>query len=600
MTLLALKDAHLRFSAHKLLDGVSLEIRDGERIGLLGRNGAGKSTLLRVLLGLVELDAGEATRRGGISVAGLSQEVPGSFSGSAGDLLRREAAGLPSLPPWEAERRVATALRRFDLDGVACLSQASAGLRRRAMLAALAVSDPDLLLLDEPTNHLDIPGIRAIEEWLAERRGAAVFVTHDRRFLARVATRILDLDRGRLRSYSCGYAGYMQRREEESAEEEAAARKFDKKLAEEEVWIRRGVKAQRGRSEARIRALEAMREERRRRRTRTGVAKGGALEAERSGQLVWRGTGLGLFLGGRWLFRGLDLEVLRGDRIGIVGRNGAGKTSLLGLLTGEIPPSEGKLAAGANIEPGVFSQIHGDLDPAQPVMDAVLGGATSIPTPKGPRHVLGYLQDFLFTPEQARGPVGKLSGGERNRLALARILARPSNVLLLDEPTNDLDVETLEFLEDFLMDYPGTVLLSSHDREFLDQVVASVIVLDGKGGAKEYAGGFDDRYLEPREPPGPAAPDSAQPAASSKSRAASARRKLSFNERRELEALPGRIESLEAELKELGGRLSSPEFLRGDGGRIAAATARMSEIEAAVEGLMDRWVELESLAQDGM
>ncbi|HMS17585.1 MAG TPA: ATP-binding cassette domain-containing protein, partial [Planctomycetota bacterium] len=399
MALLSLKAAHLRFTMAKILMGVDLEIDEGERIGLLGRNGAGKSTLMKVLLGQAELDQGEVIRRAGITVAALPQDVPAWLTGRLAPLLESVANGVPGLKEWEKKRRIEEAMKVLDLAGDEDLTHSSAGTKRRALLATLMAREPDVLFLDEPTNHLDIPGIRSLEEWLLKRGGALVFVTHDRRFLRRVATRILDLDRGELRSYTCGYATYLERREEELRVEEETRQQFDKKLAVEEAWIRKGVKAQRGRSAARIAALKAMRAERAVRREQVGSVQGQIQVAGKTGQLVLRAKNLGVSFDGRPVFRGLTTDLLRGDRLGIIGRNGAGKTTLLKALLLEIPATEGEVVHGTNLKIGVLDQLHEGLRMDASAMDNVLDGATTIPVPGGTKHVLGYLQDFLFTPE---------------------------------------------------------------------------------------------------------------------------------------------------------------------------------------------------------
>jgi ATP-binding cassette subfamily F protein uup len=606
------------FGGAPLLDAVDLSVERGERIGLLGRNGAGKSTLLRVLLGALVPDEGRILRRPGLVVGALSQDVPRGAAGSVHELVR---GGLPDgEPAWSAERAVERELTRFGLRGEARVESLSAGSVRRALLARALVPGPDLLVLDEPTNHLDVDAIAALEELLAARAGTLVFVTHDRAFLQNLATRIVDLDRGRLSSWSCDYVTYLERKEAALASEAKTNAEFDKKLAQEEVWIRRGVEARRTRNMGRVRALVAMREERRARRERVGGPKAalhGAAKglAERSGQLVVRTTGLGFAYGTgaarRAIVEGLDLEVGRGDRIGIVGPNGCGKSTLVRLLLGELAPQAGSVRLGTNLEIGRFDQLHGLLDESRTVMENVCGKADTVTIGGRTRHAISYLGDFLFTPEQARGPIGRLSGGERNRVQLAKLLARPANLLVLDEPTNDLDVETLELLEQILLEFEGTLLLVSHDRAFLDNVVTSILVHEGEGRWNEYVGGYGDwkakrdaasaeaaaiaREAEARERAKQKGAARANPSGAA---AASAKpRKLTFTRAHELERLPARIEAAAAERTRLEAVLGEPNFWREPAAVQAQARAAFERATLELAQLEERWLELESLAE---
>jgi ATP-binding cassette subfamily F protein uup len=496
MALLGLTGVTVSHGGPPLLERASLTIEDGERLGLLGRNASGKSTLIAVLSGDLAPDEGEVTRRQGARVARLPQEVPRGLAGSALDVV---SAGLPpGEPEWRSAQRLDRLLAGLRLSGDLDVATLSAGLARRVLLARALAADPDLLLLDEPTNHLDLPSIRWLEEHLLERAGATLFVTHDRAFLRRVATRILELDRGRLTSWPGDLASYLRRREEREEDEAVRRERADSLLAKEEAWRRKGLKAQRNRNQERVERLERLRAERRERRDPTGVARLSAAEAERSGHLVLEAKGLAAGHGTTPVVRGLDLLVARGDRLGLVGPNGSGKTTLLRTLLGELPALEGAVRRGTNLRTIWFDPLHAPLDPDASVLEAVADGADAIEVGGRSRHVLGYLSDFLFEADRVRQPVRLLSGGERARLLLARLFARPSNLLVLDEPTNDLDAETLDLLEDVLSAYAGTVVVVSHDRDFLDQVVTGLLVFDGAGGVREVVGGRRRRRRRPR------------------------------------------------------------------------------------------------------
>jgi ATP-binding cassette subfamily F protein uup len=595
MPLLSLNDVRLTFAGTALLDSVSLQIDDGERLGLLGRNGAGKSTLLRILEGTFAPDAGNVVRQAGLRVARLQQEVPPDLAGSVRAYLHVACGASTSDKAWEIETHIDQAANDLTLDLDAAIESLSAGSKRRVLLAAALVRDADLLILDEPTNHLAIDAIRHLEDALQRRRGALVFVTHDRSFLRSLATRILDLDRGVLRSYRTAYDAYLSQREEELRVEAEQAKLFDKKLAQEEAWVRGGIKARRTRNEGRVRALEALRLERGARRDGVARVKAQLQESERSGRMVLRCQGVTYGYRDAPIVRDLTTTILRGDRIGIMGPNGCGKTTLIGLLLGEIAPQAGTVTAGTKLEVAHFEQLHDVLDETKSVIDNVAGGRDMIEVGAGERHVVGYLRDFLFTPEQMQGAVTRLSGGERRRLQLAMVLSRPCNLLVLDEPTNDLDLETLELIEEMLLEFQGTLLVVSHDRAFLDNVVTSTLVCEGPGEWNEYVGGYAD-WLRQRKPEVVAA----AVARVSADRAAGARpRRMGFKEKRELGDLPGRIGALEEEKQRLYELMALPSFYATRGDEIAGVKSQLAAIEAELQAAYSRWVELETLATGG-
>ncbi len=622
MSLITLREVELAFGGDALLDRVSLAIDPGERVCLLGRNGVGKSTLLGVIAGTVEPDAGEVSRHG--SVAALGQRVPPGLEGTVGAVVvaglgdvaalveehrvlgergadpealaalhslhaRIEAAGA-----WDAEQRSERTIARVGLDPGAAFAALSGGEQRRALLARALVAAPELLVLDEPTNHLDIDAIEWLEGLLGAWRGAVLFTSHDRQLVRRLATRILELDRGALTSWPGDYANYLRRRDERLAAESEAEARADRLLAEEERWIRRGIKARRTRNEGRVRRLERLRAERRARRERAARASFAVQDAGASGSRVIVAEGLTLDHGDAPVVADLDLVVERGDRIGIIGPNGSGKTTLLGGLLGELAPSAGSVRLGTRLSVAHFDQHRASLDDARTVADSVADGAEHVIFHGARRHVIGYLGDFLFAPARARAPVGSLSGGERARLLLARLFATPTNLLAMDEPTNDLDVETLELLEELLAEYAGTLLLVSHDRTFLDNVVTSTLVLEGGGRVGEYVGGYAD--WERQRPPPPAAnldtADSCDPAPAATS-APKAAGRLGYLAQRELDALPGRIEALEARVETLQARLGDPALYQGPGADIAAARAALTDAEDQLATAYARWIELE-------
>jgi len=632
MALISLRSVSLSYGAPPLLDGIDLDIGAGERLCLLGRNGTGKSTLLRIIDGEVHPDGGERRVGQGARIACLAQEAPaggdesilkvvasglgelgalvgeyyrlshqmGGDSVRSGDLSRMAAIQqrLESDGGWEIEQRAERVISRLGLDADADYATLSGGLRRRVMLARALVTEPDLLLLDEPTNHLDIETIEWLEEFLLGFRGSLLFITHDRRFLRRLATRILELDRGRLSDWPGDYDNYLRRREERLNAEAKERERFDKKLAEEEVWIRQGIKARRTRNEGRVRDLKAMRDERRARREHLGQARIRLDSAERSGKLVIEAEGVAFDWGGAPVIAGLDTLILRGDRVGIVGPNGAGKSTLLKLLLGQLEPKAGTIRRGTNLKVAYFDQLRAQLDANRSVRDNVASGSDQIEVSGASKHVLSYLKDFLFTPERAQQPVSALSGGERNRLLLARLFTQPANLLVLDEPTNDLDAETLELLEELLLGFDGTLLLVSHDRDLLDNVVTSTLVLEGGGQVGDYVGGYSD-WL--RQRPAPAVDKKAQPKRTPMPSPKSARdslrakptAKLSYKDQRELEQLPKRIERLEQEQQALHQRLADPALYQGDGGEVAAVQARLAALEGELARSYTRWEALE-------
>ncbi len=626
MPLLKLDSLSLQYGPQVLLDEIELTVEPGDRIGLLGRNGAGKSTLLKVISGSVVAESGERWLRPGARIAYLDQSLPNADEqdvydvvahglADIGDLLARyhhcivendmkglarAQAELEAKDGWLLAQRVESVISQLQLPGDAKIKTLSGGWRRRVALGQALVSEPDILLLDEPTNHLDIPAIEWLEKTLRDYPGAILFITHDRAFLQGLANTIVELDRGHLRRWQGDYRGFLRFRDQQLAAEEKENALFDKRLAEEEKWIRQGIKARRTRNEGRVRALKAMREERSQRREHAGQAKFRVEAADRSGKRVAEVEEASVSFDGKTVIDKLSTLVTRGDRIGIVGANGAGKTTLLKLLLGELEPDSGAVTLGTKLEVAYFDQLRAYLDPEKDLIDNVCGGQEFIEVGGSRRHAISYLGDFLFTPDRVRTPVKALSGGEQNRAILARLFSKPANLLVLDEPTNDLDVETLELLEEILMDYKGTVLLVSHDRAFMDNVVTSILVLEGNGKVSEHVGGYSDwvarggRLVGLDDPaPGRAeAPkQDSKPAQSSKETAPRAR-KLSYKDQRELDALPERIEALEAKQAELEATVSAPEFYDQDhsvtNGVLEALTALQAELEAAYE----RWAEL--------
>jgi ATP-binding cassette subfamily F protein uup len=568
-------------------------IEPGERLCLLGRNGEGKSTLLRLLCGEIEPDEGTVIRQQGLRVARLPQDVPEGHGGSVADEV---AEGLADDDHrlGGADHRVQAVISRVGLDPDARFAELSSGMKRRVLLARAIVGEPDILLLDEPTNHLDIDSIRWLETFLLRYGGTIVSVTHDRVFLERLATRIIELDRGRLRDWACDYPTFLRRRDDLLAAEAQQWTLFEKKLGQEEAWIRKGIEARRTRNEGRVRALEAMREAHRQRRERQGTARIQAQEADRSGTLVIEAEGVRFAYDDRPVIRDLTTTILRGDKVGIIGPNGAGKTTVLRLLLGQLTPRDGTIRHGTNLEVAYFEQLKSALDEDRTVQKN-LSDYDTISINGQDRHVLGYLQDFLFPPERSRSLVKYLSGGERSRLLLAKLFTRPSNVLVMDEPTNDLDIETLELLESLLVECRGTVLLVSHDRAFLNDVVTSTLVIEDDGAVKEYEGGYDD-YLRQRPAEAQEGAKAATDAIAKKPPAARGpARRLSFKERKELEGLPGRIEELEHAVRELHEAMADPAFYRKERDEIARASARLEVMEQELAAAYERWQTLEEI-----
>ncbi len=593
MPLLTLADAQLAYGDLPLFDRASFALEAGERIGLIGRNGSGKSSLLGVMAGGVTLDDGELKKPDGLRIATVEQEPKLPHAPTLrGSLLLR--GHIPAIHDergrWRAETRLAEFVHRFGLDESLAPEAASGGEAKRAALALAFALEPDLLLLDEPTNHLDIDGIVQLEAALAKL--TAIVVTHDRAFLDRFATRIVELDRGLLRSYPGNFSAYERLKADELAAEVVARRKFDRFWAQEEAWIRKGIEARRTRNEGRVRRLERLRSERAARRERLGAVKLAIGGGARSGKLVAELTGVSKSFGDKPVVKDLDLLISRGDRIGLIGPNGAGKTTLIKLILGTLAPEAGRVRLGTNVQPAYFDQMREALDPERTVAETISPGADWVELPGGKRHVMSYLADFLFPPRRAAAPVRMLSGGERNRLLLARLFARPANVLVLDEPTNDLDIESLELLEAALQDYDGTLLLVSHDRAFLDNVVTQTLAAEGGGAWKEYAGGYTD-WL--RQRPAPAEEEKPVPkAAPARERT---RVKLSYKETRELAALPGEIEALEAEQRALAAKMSAPEYYRQAAQALREDQQRGGEIETLLMEKLERWEALEAKAK---
>ncbi|MDD3354150.1 ATP-binding cassette domain-containing protein [Zoogloea sp.] len=631
MPLITLDDACLAFGHVALLDQAAFQLDEGERVALIGRNGSGKSSLLKVLVGQVTLDDGRLWRQPGTRVAYVPQEadfplersVYATVADGLGDVAQLlvdyhaamltvaedhgEAAlkrledlqhRVEEAQAWRLEQRVEQVLGQLKLSGDVAVGSLSGGGIKRVALARALVGEPEMLLLDEPTNHLDIDGILWLEALIRDFPGAVVVITHDRVFLDNVATRIVELDRGILSSYPGRFKEYLARKAEQLEAEEKANARFDKLLAQEEVWIRKGVEARRTRNEGRVRRLEALRGERSARRDRMGSVKLALDRGEGSGQMVAELHGVTKRFGERVVVRDFSTRILRGDRIGLIGPNGAGKTTLLKLILGGLEPDEGDVRRGTRQTVAYFDQLRAQLDPEAPLTEVISPGSDYVEIAGHRTHIIGYLGDFLFSPQRARSPVKSLSGGERNRLLLARLFARPANVLVLDEPTNDLDIETLDLLEDLLASYDGTVFLVSHDRAFLDNVVTQVIAAEGEGLWQEYAGGYEDwlrsrKAVEPVLAPKAATLKkeiSAPVAAAAPSRSA----RLTWKEQRELDALPERISALEEEQSRLQAQLNDPATYRDVPAEVPKLTQRLQVLEGEIEGALMRWEDLES------
>jgi ATP-binding cassette subfamily F protein uup len=601
MNVITVSELRIGFRGPTLLDGVSCQIESGQRIGLLGRNGAGKTTLLRILSGEVEPDGGQVTFGPGVRVSLLQQDVPQDLTGTIREVV---AQGLSHTDPddhetaWKAEQQLNRILTEMQLPPEGRFEVLSSGMKRRVLLARAIVAEPDVLLLDEPTNHLDLTAIEWLEDFLLRWKGTFVFVTHDRMFLRKLAMRILEIDRGRLFDWSCDYDTFLSRKELALAAEETQNALFDKKLAEEEVWIRTGIKARRTRNEGRVRALERLRLVRSNRRENMGEVQLAIQEGERSGMLVAEVDGVSFAYGERTIVRDFSTNIMRGDKVGIIGPNGAGKTTLLRILLGQLQPQTGSVRLGTNLQIAYFDQLRQQLNDETSVQDNVADGYDTVRVGDSSRHVIGYLRDFLFSPERARMPVKFLSGGERNRLLLAKLFTKPANVIVLDEPTNDLDTETLELLEDRLVNFTGTVLLVSHDRAFLNNVVTSTIVFEGQG-VREYFGGYDD-WVRQRKP---IAARQSNEGSSARTRSSKAtelppgtKRKLTFKERKELDSLPETIAKCEEEIAALHREMAAPQFYQQSGAQIAAEQGRLKELEEQLAAAYHRWEALEQLA----
>jgi len=620
MSLIQLQRVDFSIGGPLLLEHVDLSIEANERVCIVGRNGEGKSTLMKLIAGELHADDGEVRVQNGIVVARMAQEVPQGTAGSVFDVVAEGLGDLGRLLAryhhlleqgdfdalgevqhqieaqhgWDLDRRVGDVLSQLELPGETDFAALSGGMKRRVLLAQALVRKPDVLLLDEPTNHLDIEAIGWLESFLKQFAGSIVFVTHDRSFLRALATRIVEIDRGALTDWPGDYDNYLRRREERLHAEAQANALFDKKLAQEEVWIRQGIKARRTRNEGRVRALKALRVERAQRRELGGNVKMTAANAQASGKKVIDLRHVHQAYDGRVLIDDLTTTVMRGDRIGIIGPNGAGKSTLLKIMLGELKPQRGSAELGTGIQVAYFDQHRLQLNDQLNALDNVAEGREYIELNESRKHIIGYLQDFLFSPERARAPITRLSGGERNRLLLAKLFAQPSNLLVMDEPTNDLDVETLELLEELLTDYQGTLLLVSHDRAFLDNVVSSTLVLEGDGRVGEYVGGYSDWLRQRPAPRGttagnkPAAAPAAAPAAP-----AAAKRKRSFKEQHELEQLPGRIEQLETDIAARTAAMADPTFFQQDSADIVKANEALVKLQAELDAVYARWSELD-------
>ncbi|QCU90802.1 ATP-binding cassette domain-containing protein [Thiomicrorhabdus sediminis] len=644
MALLFLRDVSLSFGAAPLLDKVNFQLETQERVCIVGRNGEGKSTLLKVIEGLIQPDDGNRIVQDGVKIAKLQQEVPHDTTGSVFHVIAQGMGEIGALLEqfhqlshsmehdyseqtlakftqvqqkieaqngWELKQNVDTIISKLGLPAESEFSNLSGGMKRRVLLAQALVQNPDVLLLDEPTNHLDIPSIQWLENFLKNIRCSLIFITHDRAFLQALATRIIDLDRGQLSNWECDYHTYLERKAEWLDAEAKQNALFDKKLAQEEAWIRQGIKARRTRNEGRVRALQKLRSEHKERRHQQGTANLQVNRAEISGKVVFEIDNLSFNWPDKPIVSNLSCVIIRGDKVGIIGENGCGKSTLLSLLLDKQQPQQGSVKHGTNLEIAYFDQHRAQLDENKPVVESVLEESDHVEINGQRKHVISYLGDFLFSPDRARQPVKSLSGGERNRLLLARVFAKPSNLLILDEPTNDLDVETLELLEELLMNYQGTVLIVSHDRAFLNNVCTSSLVFDAPGEVNEYVGGYDD-WLRQRPEHYNQAPslskNTATPASDNKAneakpatagnksnKPAAKAKKLSYKDQREYDALPELLENLEAELEALGEQVADPEFYQQDNEQVQQVLKQLSDKEAQLEQAFERWEALESM-----
>ena len=595
MSLVVLQEVSIGYRGPLLLDEVGCRIDARQRIGLLGRNGAGKTTLMRLIVGEETPDSGEVLVDPATRLSLLPQDVPDDVQGTVAEVIRQGLAA-DDLQDWQADQQLQQIASRMKLDTEHDFAQLSAGMKRRVLLARALVSEPDLLLLDEPTNHLDIEAISWLEQFLAHWSGTILFVTHDRTFLQKLATRILEIDGGRLFDWSCDYQTFLKRKEAALAAEEKQNAQFDKKLAQEEVWIRQGIKARRTRNEGRVRALEKLRLARQQRREKIGQAKIEIQEGQRSGRLVAEVNEISFAYPGLPVVENFSTLIMRGDKIGVMGANGAGKTTLLRLLLGTLQPQSGSVRHGVNLQIAYFDQLRQQLDEEASVEENVGEGSQSVLVNGKSKHVLGYLQDFLFTPERARMPVRFLSGGERNRVLLAKLFARPANVIVLDEPTNDLDAETLELLEERLVAYPGTVLVVSHDRTFLNNVVTSSIVFEADQ-VREYAGGYDD-WLRQRSVASETEPAKVKPPRKTANQTSNEpERRLSFREKQELAELPPLIENLETQIATLHELMGESGYFQQSREILAADKTRLTDWQDQLARALKRWCELEESSE---
>ena len=625
MAQISFQEVSLALGGPLLFDGISFQVERGEKIALLGRNGVGKTTLMRVIAGQIKVDGGKIDYQKGIRITHLPQEVPVDLNGTVFDIvlsglelhskllsdyhhlnhrlhsgeyseqmmrqLDNLQAEMDRTSGWEMNRQIEEVIGRMKLDPESDFTSLSGGQKRKALLAKALVLKPDILLLDEPTNHLDIESIAWLENFLKEFSGTIFFVTHDRAFMVSLATKIMELDRGRLYNWTCDYPTFLERKKLALHAEASEREQFDKKLAQEEIWIRQGIKARRTRNEGRVRALERLREEKKAQRQLMGKVRMKVQEAERSGQIVSKAENLSQSYGDKCLIRDFSTHIMRGDKIGVIGPNGSGKTTLLRILLGGITPQAGTVALGTNLEICYYDQLREQLDEEKTVAQNVAGESDSITIDGRPRHIMGYLQEFLFSPDRARTRVKVLSGGERNRLLLARLFTKTSNLLVMDEPTNDLDIETLELLEELLVGYKGTLLLVSHDRTFLNNVVTSTIVLEGNGVIYEHPGGYDDWLLRRGDVTSSVKPLEIK---TKTVKTKSPMGKLSFKEQRELDGLPSIIEKLDAEQETLATQMSDPAFFKKDPKVISEAKSRLEAIPGELKKVYDRWEALEA------
>ena len=589
MALVTLEDLTIGYRGPSLLDDVTCQIESGQRIGLLGRNGAGKSTLMRLISGAETPDNGQIILAPQARVAQLPQDVPRDLKGEVATIVRSGLA--EDTEPWRADQLVDQIVSRMHLDGASLMETLSSGMKRRVLLARAIVAEPDLLLLDEPTNHLDIASIEWLESFLQKWKKAFMFVTHDRMFLRRLATRILEIDGGKIFDWSCDYDTFLQRKESAQSAQAKQDALFDKKLAQEEAWIRQGIKARRTRNEGRVRALKDLRDQHQQRRKEVGKVRMKIQEGQRSGDLVAKIDNVSFGYDDNLIVNDFSTMVMRGDKVGVIGPNGVGKSTLLKIILGRLEPQAGSVRLGTNLQIAYFDQLREQLNDQQTVQENVGEGNDTIEINGRRKHVLGYLQDFLFTPERSRTQVKFLSGGERNRILLAKLFSKPANVIVLDEPTNDLDQETLELLEERLVEYSGTILVVSHDRAFLNNVVTNSIVFDD-GDIKEYDGGYDD-WIRQRASSAPKATAKAEKKAE-RGKAKPQKAKLSFKEKKELEELPAKIENLETEISQLHSAMADASFYQQPNQKIVQTQAQLKSLEEELSVAFERWELLES------